>query len=90
MSQSDLNRPARDTGASAEPPVLLAAINLSLRALEDRIRLYRNLVVAVCLLSISSVLAPLLFWRALPLAKLILVVALPGVFIFLDCRRVAR
>ena len=40
---------------STEKPVLLEAINLTFRTLERRLRLYRNLVIAVSLTGLGSV-----------------------------------
>jgi hypothetical protein len=74
----------------SETPVLLEAINLTLRAFEDRARLYRNVVVAVSLVSVASLLTALVWWRAWPLAGLILAVPIAGVFLFLDDCRVLR
>jgi len=69
---------------------VLEAIDLTSRTFEDRARLYRNLVVAVSLVSIASLLSALLCWRAWPLAGLILLVPLSGGFVFLDGRLVER
>jgi len=78
------------SGPPGQPPALLEAINLTSRTIADRGRLYRNLVVAVSLLSVASILAALVCWRVWPLMGLILLVPLSGGFVFLDSRRVAR
>jgi hypothetical protein len=73
-----------------EKPALVEAIDFTLRTIETRARLYRNVLVAVALVSVASVLASLIGWRVWPLAGLILIVPLAGGFLFLDCRRVRR
>jgi hypothetical protein len=78
-----------ETKRAPEKPVLLEAIDMTLATFEDRGRLYRNLVVAVSLVSLGSILTALLCWRGLPLAGLIIVVPLTGAFIYLDTRRVS-
>lgn len=79
-----------ESGPASEKPVLREAIDLTLGTFEDRSRLYRNLVVAVSLVSFASILTALLCWRGLPLAGLILVVPFSGGFVYLDMRRVSR
>ncbi len=68
--------------------MLLEAINLTLRTIECRATLYRDLLVAVSLVSATSVLTALLCWRGLPVAGLILIVPLAGGFLLHDTRRV--
>ncbi len=68
--------------------MLLEAINLTLQTIECRARLYRNLLVAVSLVSVTSVLTAVLCWRGWPVAGLILVVPLAGGFLLHDTRRV--
>jgi hypothetical protein len=76
--------------ASGQTPALLDAVNLTSRVLEGRMRLYRNLVVAVSLVSLLSMLSALLCWHPWPLAGLILLPALTGGFLVLDSRRVSQ
>src|SRR5258705_9410853 len=59
-----------------EKPALVEAIDFTLRTIETRARLYRNVLVAVALVSVGSVLASLIGWRVWPLAGLILIVPL--------------
>ena len=69
---------------------MLRAIHATLRALEDRSRFYRNLIVAVVLVSVASLLLAVIFLRWTPLCGLILIVPLVGGFLILDGRRVRR
>ena len=69
---------------------LSEAIDLTRATFEERGRLYRNLVVAVSLVSLASILTAILSWRGLPLAGLILLLPLTGAFLYLDMRRVSR
>jgi hypothetical protein len=78
------------TNASAEKPVLLEAINLTIRTIDDRARAYQKTAIAFGLMFIASIAAALAFRRVWPVAGLILVVPLSGGFLFLDGLRVAR
>jgi len=71
-------------------PALLDAIDITLRTIEERAELYRNLVVAICVVSVLSILMAVLFRQWMPLAGLVLLVPLTGGFLFLDSRLVRR
>jgi hypothetical protein len=71
-------------------PVLLDAIDITVRAIENRVRLYRNLVVAVSAVSVLSILLSVLFRHLLALSGLVLLVPLTGGFLFFDSRLVRR
>jgi len=51
------------TSASAEQPVLLEAINLTFRTIERRLRLYRNLVIAVSITGLGSIVVAVILRR---------------------------
>jgi hypothetical protein len=72
---------------STDKPALLEAIEITIRTIEGRARLYRDLVIAVSGVSILSVLSAVLFRHWLALAGLSLLVPLTGGFLFLDSRR---
>jgi len=76
--------------STAEKLVLLDAVNFTSRVLEKRFRLYRNLVVAVSLVSLVSLVTSIVWWRPWPLAGLILLIPFTGGFLFLDSRRISR
>jgi len=81
------------TGKSNQPtirPVLLDAVDITIRAIEDRARLYRNLVVAVSAVSVLSILLSVLVRQWLTLTGLVLLVPLTGGFLFFDSRLVRR
>jgi hypothetical protein len=71
-------------------PVLLDAIDITLRTIEGRARLYRNLVVAVSGVSMLSIIIAVLCRQWIPFAGLVLLVPLTGGFLFLDSRLVRR
>jgi hypothetical protein len=71
-------------------PALLDAIDITNRTIEARAGLYRNLVVAVCAVSVLSILVAVLFRQWMSLAGLVLLVPLTGGFLFLDSRLVRR
>jgi hypothetical protein len=73
-----------------DKPVLLDAIDITLRTIEDRGRLYRDLVVAVSVVSILSVLSAVLFRHWAAFVGLLLLVPLTGGFLFFDSRRIRR
>ena len=79
-----------DRAANGHARYLLRAINATLRALEDRGRFFRNLIVAVVMVAGTSVLFAIIFLRWTPLFGLILIVPLVGGFLILDGRRVRR
>jgi len=68
--------------------VLLDAIDITLRTIEDRARLYRNLVVGVSVVSVLSILLAVLFRQWVALTGLVLLVPLTGGFLFIDSRRI--
>ena len=82
--------PANKTNQPANRPVLLDAIDITVRTIEGRARLYRNLVVAVSAVSVLSILLAVLFRQWLALAGLVLLVPLTGGFLFFDSRLVRR
>jgi hypothetical protein len=74
------------TSASAEKPVLLEAINFTFRTVERRLRLYRNLAVAVSLTGLGSVIVAVILRRWVVLVgELALPMYFAG-FLFLDRR----
>src|SRR5260370_31655590 len=74
--------PASEPKQTTERRVLLDAIDITLRATEERARLYRNLVVAVSAVSVLAV----FFRHWLALAGLIILVPLTGAYLVLDSR----
>jgi hypothetical protein len=73
-----------------DKPVLVDAIDTTVRAIQHRTTLYRNLVVWVCVVSLASFLAAAWLHRWLALAGLILLVPLTGAFLLCDSRLVGR
>jgi hypothetical protein len=69
---------------------LLDAIDTTVRTIEDRARLYRDLVVAVSVVSVLSILLSVLFHQWLALIGFVLLVPLTGGYLFLDSRLVRR
>jgi hypothetical protein len=88
QEQDDSSAGASGKSSDRDKPVMLRAIDATLRALEDRSRFYRNLIVAVVLVSVASLLLAVIFLRWTPLFGLILIVPLVGGFLILDGRRV--
>ena len=82
--------PAGKPNQPTARPVLLDAIDTTVRTIEDRARLYRNLVVAVSVVSVLSILLTVLFRQWLALIGLVLLVPLTGGYLFLDSRLVRR
>jgi hypothetical protein len=76
--------------AMKEKPVLLEAIEITIGTIEDRGRLYRNLVVTVSVVSILSILLALLLRQRVALVGLVLLVPLTGGFLFIDSHRIRR
>ena len=75
-------------GPASEGPVLLQALNLTMRTVERRTRLYRNLVVAVSVTGIASMTAAALYRRWIIVVGIL---ALPGfvaLFLVIDRRLV--
>jgi len=72
-----------------ETPVLLEAVNVTLRAMERRLRLYRNILVCVSLGLSGSALVALIFRKWIILGGGVLAVPLlVGCFLYLDARAV--
>ena len=82
--------PAGNPNHLTNRPVLLDAIDITVRTIEGRVRLYRNLVVAVSAVSVPSILLAVLFRQWLALTGLVLLVPLTGGFLFFDSRLVRR
>jgi len=78
--------PPNEPKQGTDRPVLLDAIEVTLRTIEERARLYRNLVVAVSAVSVLSVLFAVFFRQWLALAGLIVLVPLTGAYLILDSR----
>ena len=78
--------PPNDKNREADKPVLLEAIDTTLRAIQERAGLYRNLVVAVSLVSVLSVCSAVFLRQWLALAGLIILVPLTGAYLLLDTR----
>ena len=75
---------------TAQSPVLKEAIEITLRILEGRARLYRNLIIVVSVLFLSSILATIFSGLWILLTGLVLIVPFCGCFIALDSRKVSR
>jgi hypothetical protein len=71
-------------------PALLDAIDSTVRIIEDRARLYRNLVMAVSTVSVLSILMAILFRQWIAFSGLVLLVPLTGGFLILDSCLVRR
>jgi hypothetical protein len=82
--------PADEPNHPTKRPVLLDAVDLTVRTIEDRSRLYRNLVVAVGVVSVFSILMAVLFRQWIALSGVVLLVPLTGGYLFLDSRLVRR
>jgi hypothetical protein len=91
-SQGQDDSSAGESGKSSDRdrPVMLRAIHATLRALEDRSRFYRNLIIAIVVVSGVSFLLAVIFLRWTPLLGLILLEPLVGGFLLLDSRRVRQ
>jgi hypothetical protein len=88
--EQDTKSSSLNTQQPTDTPVLLRAINATLRALEDRGRLFRNVMVAVVIVGGASVLFAVIFLSWTPLFGFILLVPLVGGFLILDSRRVRQ
>jgi hypothetical protein len=75
-----------DSGAPAEKPVLLEAVNLTLQTIERRARVYRNLVVGFSLTALGLAVAAVVLRRWVLLAGLVALPLLVAGFLFLDGR----
>ena len=73
-----------------DAPVMAIAINLTLRAIEDRARLYRGLIVVVSGTSVLALILAGLLRSWTPLLAFGLLVPLAGGYLLLDGRRVSR
>jgi hypothetical protein len=71
---------------SVEQPVLLAAINLTLRTMERRLRWYRNLVVCFSLTFLISLILALVFRKWLVLTGWLALPLFVACFLYLDAR----
>lgn len=71
----------------SDPPALLRAVNMTLAALEDRGRYFRNLVVSVVFAGGSSVLGALVLHRWTALSGFILLIPAVGTFLIVDSQR---
>ena len=90
QGQDDSSAGESRKSSDRDKPVMLRAIHATLRALEDRSRFYRNLIVAVVAVSVVSLLLAVIFLRWTPLLGLILLEPLVGGFLFMDSRRVRQ
>ena len=82
--------PAAKSNQATNRPVLLDAIDRTVRTIEDRTRLYRNLLVAVTAVSVLSIFFMVIFRHWIALTGLVILVPLTGAFLFLDSRLVRR
>jgi predicted PurR-regulated permease PerM len=73
---------------STEKPVIVAALNITFRTIEKRIKRYRYLVISVVLVTSVSILLAILYRQWLFVAGMILLVPLVGTFSILDSRSV--
>jgi hypothetical protein len=69
---------------------MAAAINLTLRAIEERTRLYRGLIVVVSVSSVLALLLAAILRSGTPLLGFGLLVPFAGGYLVLDGRRVSR
>jgi hypothetical protein len=79
-----------ETKQPEDKPVLVDAIGTTLRTIEDRVRLFRNLVVAVSMVSLFSIILPLFIRQWLALSGLTIIVPLTGGFLLLDSHMVLQ
>ncbi len=79
-----------DTAQTSSIPVVKEAVNATLRTIERRANLYRNLIISVAVLSALSILMSVIFRSWLPLCGIVLIVPLTGGFLLLDSRQVRR
>jgi hypothetical protein len=81
---------AHEPKNTTKRPVLLDAIDATFRTIEGRTKLYRNLVTAVGVVSVLSILSAVLFRQWIAIAGLVLLVPLTGGYLFIDSRLVRR
>jgi hypothetical protein len=81
---------AHEPKNTTKRPVLLDAIDATFRTIECRTKLYRNLVTAVGVVSVLSILSAVLFRQWIAIAGLVLLVPLTGGYLFIDSRLVRR
>jgi hypothetical protein len=80
----------RILGQPTENPVIVEALNLTMRTIERRARRYRNLVIIVTVVALSSAFCAIVSRSWLFLGGFILLVPLVGGFLLLDHRNVMR
>lgn len=71
-----------------ELPVLLESLNVTLRTMERRLRLYRNLVICVSLAMFGSLIIALVFRKWMVLSGWLVIPLFVGGFFYLDSRAV--
>ena len=71
-----------------ELPVLLESLNVTLRTMERRLRLYRNLVFCVSVTMFGSLIIALVFRRWMVLSGWLVIPLFVGCFFYLDSRTV--
>jgi hypothetical protein len=79
-----------ETQQTTEKPVLVDAIGTTLRTIEDRAKLYRNLVVAMSIVLLASLVLAVFSRQWLALSGLVIIVPLTGGFLFLDSHLVLQ
>ena len=77
-------------GQPTEKPVIVEALDLTFRTMEERIKRYRNLVISVVMLTAVSLLLAMFYRQWLFASGLILLVPLVGGFSVSDSRCVRR
>ena len=90
MSDGDPRDLPTQTSDRPMESAFVRAIKATLRAMELRARLYRNLVVSVVTVALASLLSSALLWSWVPLLGMSLLVPLSGGFLLLDSRRLRR
>ena len=90
MRQMQQKWPFGDTPQPTEKPVLVDAIDTTLRTIQDRSKFYRNLVVAVSIASLASIVLAVFSRQWLTFSGLIIIVPLTGGFLFLDSHLVLQ
>jgi hypothetical protein len=84
MRQMQQKWPFGDTPQPTEKPVLVDAIDTTLRTIEDRSKFYRNLVVAVSIVSLASIVLAVFSRQWLAFSGLIIIMPLTGGIFFID------
>jgi hypothetical protein len=95
LKVSELSRSSRraapgNAGSVQEVPVFAEAVNATLRTIEKRTGLYRNLIVGVCLLSIGCIVFAVIRRNWMWLLGGGLLVPLTGAYLWLDTRLVGQ